>query len=321
MEDRIKGGFLGLAVADALGVPVEFKEREELKEDPVTGMRAFGTHHQPAGTWSDDSALAFCLADALLEGYDLGRIADNIIKWYDEGYWSAHGKVFDVGIYTAQAIENLKKGIPPMHSGNTEEGSNGNGSLMRIFPVLFLIKDKPIDERFKTIAEISSITHAHIRSVIACFIYIEFAISLYDVKDIIEAYIDMQKRVVAFLQFKNICSIEELNKFHRILEIKVENYEVESLLNCEEVDILSNGYVINTLEASIWCFIKSKNYREVVLKAVNLGKDTDTVACIAGGLAGFYYGANAIPQEWLEVLARRNDICLLAMSVKDTYRF
>ena len=123
---------LGLAVGDALGVPVEFRSRNAIKNDPVTDMRGNGTHNQPAGTWSDDSSLAFCLAEALTTEFDLNIVAKNFIRWYENAWWTPHGSVFDIGITTRKAIRELMIGQKPELAGGFDENSNGNGSLMRI---------------------------------------------------------------------------------------------------------------------------------------------------------------------------------------------
>lgn len=312
MQQKIIDTFLGFAVGDALGVPVEFIDRDDLKKDPVTGMRAYGTHHQPAGTWSDDSSLAFCLAEALCDGYSLGTIADNFVRWYEENFWTAHGKVFDVGIATSQVITQLKKGVSHLESGNRTEDSNGNGSLMRIIPLIFYLRGKDIGTRYSIVSEVSAITHAHIRSILACFIYTEFALELLEGLDKNTAYRNTQAKVNAFIVDHAICDDLERFKFHRILENPYGDYEIRPLVDYAEHEIASSGYVVHTLEAALWCFLKSDDYAETVLCAVNLGKDTDTNACVAGGLAGLYYSSNNIPSDWLNVLARREEIVLLA---------
>lgn len=138
-------------------------------------MIGYGTYNLPPGTWSDDSSLAFCLAEALIHGFDLDVIGQNFVKWYNENFWTPRGHVFDIGNATRQAINNLSRGIRPNLAGGFDEDGNGNGSLMRILPLLFYIKDKEISERYQITRQVSSITHGHIRSVISCFYYLEFA--------------------------------------------------------------------------------------------------------------------------------------------------
>jgi ADP-ribosylglycohydrolase len=308
MENIVKAGIFGVCIGDALGVPVEFRSREQLKRSPVTTMRAFGTHRQPVGTWSDDSSLMFCLADSLCKGYDLEDMSLKFLQWYNAEIWTPHGSVFDIGIATSQAIHRISKGTPPTLCGGTSEFDNGNGSLMRILPLLFYIKDFPIEKRFDSVKDVSSITHGHIRSALACFIYLELALEILIGKDKWDAYKTMQEKVRNFLDQNPICSQNEMDKFHRILELKVGEYDLAPLHILKEEEISSSGYVLHSLEASLWCFLNSESYSEAVLKAVNLGEDTDTTGAITGGIAGIYYGFENIPEEWIAELVRKKDI-------------
>lgn len=316
---KIHSALFGVAVGDALGVPVEFKSREYLKNNPVISMQEFGTHHQPKGTWSDDSSLTFCLAESLCKGYDVNDIANNFVLWRQEQLWTPHGRVFDIGIATNFAIHSIESGTKPLLAGGSSERDNGNGSLMRILPLLFYVKDFSITKRFDTVKEVSSITHAHIRSVIACFIYIEYALLLLERKNKEEAFKRMKEKVNDFLTNNPICSQAEIDKFHRVLENQVGDYELVKLAELTEKEISSSGYVLHSLEASLWCLLNSNTYEETVLKAVNLGGDTDTTATIAGGLAGLLYGYESIPEEWIKVLARKNDITKLCDKMSGKY--
>ncbi|WP_370635829.1 O-acetyl-ADP-ribose deacetylase [Flavobacterium sp. JAS] len=299
-EYKVKSGLFGLAVGDALGVPVEFESRSYLKKNPVCEMIGFGTHHQSAGTWSDDSSLAFCLAESLSNGYDLKDIARNFVKWYSTELWTPHGQVFDIGIATRHAIQNIAKGYEPHLCGGFYEEDNGNGSLMRILPLVFYLQEeKDIEVIYKKVKEVSSITHAHFRSVFACFIYVVYCLEILNNIDKIEAYKNMQKIVSDFLSDKEFNAVE-IQLFDRILKNNIAEYP--------ENEIHSSGYVLHSLEASLWCFLNWNTYEATVLKAVNLGGDTDTTAAITGGLAGMYYGIDNIPQKWINALARKNDI-------------
>ncbi|WP_294276519.1 ADP-ribosylglycohydrolase family protein [uncultured Chryseobacterium sp.] len=319
MKNTVKAGIFGVCIGDALGVPVEFRSREQLKRSPVTTMRSMGSHRQPAGTWSDDSSLTLCLADSLCKGYDLEDMALKFLQWYNAEIWTPYGRVFDIGIATSQAIQRIGKGIFPTLCGGYSEFDNGNGSLMRILPLVFYIKDFPIEKRFDIVKDVSSITHGHIRSVLACFIYLEFALELLKKKDKWEAYRAMQKTVQQFLDNNPICSQNEMDKFHRILELKVGDYDTQPIHTLEENEISSSGYVLHSLEASLWCFLNSESYSEAVLKAVNLGEDTDTTGAITGGLAGLYYGFGSIPEEWVAQLVRKDDIEKLCMKLEDQW--
>jgi ADP-ribosyl-[dinitrogen reductase] hydrolase len=188
MKNQAKAVLFGVAIGDALGVPVEFKDRELLEKNPVTDMFGHGTHNQPPGTWSDDSSLTFCLAENLCQGYDLQDLANRFIKWREHSYWTPHGKVFDIGIATSKAIRYLSNGVSPIFGGGTDENSNGNGSLMRILPLAFYVKNLPVEARFDCIKQVSSLTHAHIRSLLACFIYLEMALEIMQGKEKMQAF-------------------------------------------------------------------------------------------------------------------------------------
>lgn len=304
MKNKIESGLFGVAIGDALGVPVEFYSRSSLKENPVSEMIGYGTHYQPLGTWSDDSSLAFCLAESLCKDFDLFDIARNFVKWYSTELWTPHGHVFDIGIATRNAIHNIAKGHEPELCGGFEEKDNGNGSLMRILPLAFYLEnEKDIEVVYKKVKAVSSITHAHFRSVFACFIYVVFCFEILKGKNKREAYLAAKNILAEFLKDKEY-NPKEIHLFDRILESDISEYP--------ENEIHSSGYVLHSLEASLWCFLNSDSYEETVLKAVNLGGDTDTTAAIAGGLAGIYYGIENIPKKWIENLVRTNDIKDLA---------
>ncbi|WP_347343889.1 O-acetyl-ADP-ribose deacetylase [Flavobacterium sp. LC2016-01] len=312
-EYNIESGLFGLAIGDALGVPVEFQSRKYLKENPVSDMFGFGTHHQPLGTWSDDSSLSFCLAESLCKGFDLSDIAKNFVRWYSEELWTPHGKVFDIGIATRHAIQNIAKGHQPDLCGGFSEGDNGNGSLMRILPLVFYLRNEnDIEVIYKKVKAVSSITHAHFRSVFSCFIYVVYCLEILKGNDKIEAYTRMQDVVSEFLKDKKFNPVE-IQLFDRILKNDISEYLEEN--------IYSSGYVLHSLEASLWCFLNLNSYEGTVLKAVNLGEDTDTTGAIAGGLAGIYYGIDNIPQKWIEQLVRSNDIKDLTERLSQKYKF
>ena len=303
-KQQIRSVLFGVATGDALGVPAEFRTRQQMKDNPVTDMKGYGTYDLPAGTWSDDSSLTFCLAQSLTGGFDPEDIARYFQLWYYENHWTPRGEVFDIGIATREAIARLKEGMKAEDAGGTAVSSNGNGSLMRIAPLLFYIHDKPVEDRYELTKIVSSITHGHIRSVIACFYYLEFARQLLYGKNPPEAYGSVQKSVGAFLSEKQV-NPEELAVFSRVLEGDISELEEEK--------ISGNGYVVHCLEASAWCLLTTDNYKDAVLKAVNLGDDTDTTAAVTGGLAGLFYGFDAIPSEWVDRLARKESIEELAV--------
>jgi ADP-ribosyl-[dinitrogen reductase] hydrolase len=304
-QNLLSNIILGVAVGDAIGVPVEFEPRINLKQKPVTDMLEYGTHTQPKGTWSDDTSLMLCLAESIVEGLDVNKLAQKFIAWKNDNLWTAHGWVFDIGIGTRVAIERLEEGELPELAGGFEEFDNGNGSLMRILPLILYTKDLDIDQRFEWTKKVSSLTHAHIRSVMACFYYLEFAKKIIEGKDKFQAYTELQLEIYQYFESRKINPIE-IQKFSRLL--------FNDISKVEEDNIESSGYVMHTLEASIWCLLTANSYSEAVLKAVNLGNDTDTTGAVTGGLAGLIYGMEAIPIEWINVLARKEDIIKLSDS-------
>lgn len=305
MKSLSKSILLGTSIGDALGVPVEFLSREELDRNPVNDMQGYGTHNQPAGTWSDDTSLSLCLADSLCNGYNLQDIADKFVQWMDNGLWTPYGFVFDIGVATSCAICNMKNGISPGMAGLNGEYDNGNGSLMRILPLLMHIYSLSQKERIQKIEEVSSITHRHPRSILACIIFMEFAINLLT-HSIEDSFRLMQKDVCSLIEKVTSLKKESVH-FNRILLSSFKDYK-----SIPRTEIHSSGYVVHTLEASLWCIANSLNFKDAVLAAVNLGNDTDTTGAVTGGLAAIIYGYESIPQEWLNRLARKDDLICLA---------
>ena len=312
----MKSLIIGSAVGDALGVPFEFIKREQIKKNPVSNMVGFGTHNQPKGTFSDDTSLSLCLLDSLKTGYDLRNIGDKFVEWKYNNLWTANGDVFDIGNTTSRAISNLKQNkLEPIDCGGKQITDNGNGSLMRILPILDYIKEKHIKERYKVIFDISSLTHAHFISKFACFILVEYALKLIKLKSEddsnlslipIHALAQTRSKIRTFVYENNIK--DNLDIFDNVLGFKYKNKGINRL---SEKDIFSGGYVIDTLEASLWCLTTTDNYKDAVLKAVNLGEDTDTTGTVTGGLAGLLYGFDSIPSDWVSKLKRKDDIIKL----------
>lgn len=271
-KNKLKAAIYGFAVADALGVPVEFKKRGTFL---VTDMCGYRTHNQPAGTWSDDTSMTLATCDSIrMTGtVDYNDMLERFRRWIREGEYTADGTVFDYGMTTANALA----------TGISEKSinSNGNGSLMRVLPLAFLpgVTKEQVEM-------VSGITHGHSISKDGCVIYVEIAQRLIDGGNI-----------------------------HEILENLIVNEPYDRLpyiAGLGEDDIHSSGYVVDTLEAALWSIATTDSYKDAVLKAVNLGDDTDTVGAVAGGLAGIIYGFDGIPAEWIERLRNKAaiDSCL-----------
>lgn len=304
-NDAVISGIVGAAVGDAIGVPVEFQYRKQLSEKPVTGMRAHGTHNQPAGTWSDDTSMILATASAL-SGMELDpeRIATAFLSWRDYGAFSPDERVFDIGLTTNTAMNRFKEGTDAVLCGGNHIEDNGNGSLMRILPVaFFLYNTESFEDRKQAVYDVSSITHRHLISKIACHFYVEFAIRLMRMRNkdmcataaIKQAY-DHTAKIFRFHYEHD----EEIRKtFSKIF--------TGELSDCSVHIIKSGGYVVDSLEAALWCLLHTDSYETAVLTAVNLGHDTDTIGCITGGAAGIIYGIKSIPMAWKKTL-RRSDM-------------
>lgn len=315
-NDAVISGIVGAAVGDAIGVPVEFQYRKQLSEKPVTGMRAHGTHNQPAGTWSDDTSMILATASAL-SGMELDpeRIATAFLSWRDYGAFSPDERVFDIGLTTNTAMNRFKEGTDAVLCGGNHIEDNGNGSLMRILPVaFFLYNTESFEDRKQAVYDVSSITHRHLISKIACHFYVEFAIRLMRMRNkdmcataaIKQAY-DHTAKIFRFHYEHD----EEIRKtFSKIF--------TGELSDCSVHIIKSGGYVVDSLEAALWCLLHTDSYETAVLTAVNLGHDTDTIRCITGGVAGIVYGINNIPMTWKKTLRRSDMVYEIAVDFAKT---
>ncbi len=263
----LRAAVYGAAVGDALGVPYEFLRRGEFE---CAGMVGGGAHGQVAGTWSDDTSMILATCDSIRAKRGRIDVADmrrRFCDWAHKGRYTPHGVCFDIGNATSTA---LYEGV-----GCKGERSNGNGSLMRIVPLAFA---GATDEE---VAAVSAITHAHRVSTEACVAYVRIARVLADGSSPEEAVRD---HAPTGHPFERVASVGRLG------------------VN----DIESDGYVVHTLEASLWCLLSTGTYAECVTAAVNLGRDSDTTACVAGALAGIVYGLEAIPPEWMECLIAKD---------------
>jgi ADP-ribosylglycohydrolase len=278
-------------------------------------MRAYGTHSQPAGTWSDDSSLTFCLAETLaqpkgLTGLpDLGDFSRRCINWLYNSYWTATSETFDVGNATRTAIDRLQRGVAPTAAGPNSEQDNGNGALMRILPLVFhetwRAETLDLNAAWTLTESVASVTHGHPRSTLGCFLYLLVARGLLAGLGPLDAYREARTQAYSWLQSKAKGPVfYEWPKYGAFLD--------GSLPSIAEPEVKSSGYVVHTLEAALWCLLRHDTYAATVLAAVNLGDDTDTTGAVAGGLAGLAYGEAGIPAEWLQALARRTDIEQLA---------
>jgi ADP-ribosylglycohydrolase len=301
MQKKIASSLLVAVVGDALGVPVESTPRSELSLCSVKNMLGYGRFDHPQGTWSDDTSMILCTIESFIRGsYDLEDLGKTFCEWIFDSYWTPNGYVFDSGLTTFLALDRIRNGgISAGESGGRAEEDNGNGSLMRILPAALYFHCEETVPFLEHIHEVSAITHAHPRSLIGCGIYSLFVRELLHDNNKLEAL--RQTATLALEYYKKKPRFnDELSNYMRLLSL-----DIPSLA---ESDINSSGYIIDTLEASIWCFFKHNTSYDVILSAVNLGLDTDTTGAVAGGLAGLIYGTESIPTEWLNSLARKEEI-------------
>ena len=314
----------GIAVGDALGFPAQFESRQVRKKNPIVDMGKYADEMEDIqsweddliGLWSDDTSLTLCLAESLLDGFNLQDQAEKFVAWLDTGYMSALNYAFDEGVQTVESLSTVRDILEIKDFGrlenlstNADEQSNGNGSLMRILPLLIYIKGRTLKEQFDLIYKASSLTHPHIRSALCCFLYLKIA------EYVIEPYTDFetiltqaQADTLSVMKSFN-CSIHDNKEMERLL--------TENFGDIQENDIDSGGYVVSSLEASIWCIVNSNSFSEAVLKAVNLGNDTDTIGAITGGLAALIYGKEEIPKSWTDNLIRVEIINALVSKYED----
>ena len=318
-EKQYKSAVIGFIIGDALGVPVEFLSREELKENPVEDMMGYGTYNQPAGTWSDDSSMTIATMEWLGERKgllpDYKSLMDKFSNWFTQGDYTPYGENFGCGISTSKAINNYRKGIEPLQCGGDSEYDNGNGSLMRILPAALWHADglwgrlsDDVSDRIGDIYNLSALTHGHERSKLACLIYSKIIADMIHMTDV-DKYTVIERSLIYCKEYLDEKAEEKLSvekdKFIRL-------WDVNSFVRLPEEEIKSSGYVVDTLEAAIWCFLNTDTYKECVLKAVNLGDDTDTVGAVAGGIAGLYYGIETIPEAWINIIPKNEWIIELS---------
>jgi len=290
LNDRFRGSLLGLAVGDAVGTTVEFRPKGDF--DPVTDMTGGGPFGLEPGQWTDDTSMALCLATSLLErgGFDARDQIARYCRWWKTGYLSSTGACFDIGNTVADALQRFRETGEPM-SGSDDPRSAGNGSIMRLAPVpMFFFPDiEAVEARS---AESSGTTHGALECVDACRLFGRI---------LCRALLGMSREAVAF------GDRDLFSGASRIAAIARGEYAAKP-----EREVRGTGYVVESLEAAMWCFVNTASFEDATLRAVNLGDDADSTAAVCGQVAGAFYGASRIPPHWLERLAMREEITQLA---------
>ncbi len=289
--ERFRGTLLGLAAGDALGTTVEFSPRGSF--DPLTDMVGGGPFDLEPGQWTDDTSMALCLATSLLEcnSFNAQDQMEHYCRWAETGYLSCTtGPAFDIGGTVVAALEKYKKSGNP-YAGSSDPYSAGNGCIMRLAPVpMFFFPDQDKVEKYAV--KSSQTTHATRECIDACRLFGRM---------ICRALLGYSKKEVA------IGDSDSFKGAPAIMSIAQGKY-----LKKEKENIRGSGYVVESLEAALWCFMKTDSYREAILSAANLGDDADTTAAVCGQVAGAYYGVSGIPSDWLDKLAMRQEITQIA---------
>ena len=296
-KDRFRGCLLGLAAGDALGTTLEFKRPGTF--DPIEDMIGGGPFHLSAGEWTDDTSMALCLATSLIEtdGFDPMDQMQRYVRWWREGYMSSIGYCFDIGNTTRDALSGFERTGDP-YSGPTDPMSAGNGSLMRLAPVPMYFAGNT-QEAIDRSADSSRTTHGAREAIDACRYFgglLVGALSGVDKETLLSA---------------SYCPVEGLWDRSPLSE-KIAVIANGSFKDREPPQIRGTGYVVDTLEAVLWAFYHTDNFRDGVLKVANLGEDADTTAAICGQIAGAHYGVESIPSEWRQKLTMSAEITSMA---------
>lgn len=301
LQERYRGAMMGLAVGDALGVPAEFQPRGTFPK--ITEMIGGGPFYLQPGEWTDDTSMALCLAQSLIEkdGFDAKDQMDKYWKWVEEGYMSSNGRMFDIGNQTSEALCRYRKNGNPFAGGNRDSDKSGNGSLMRLAPIPLFFNNSNKLEFIDYAVRSSELTHGSLNCICSCIF----------LSGLIAGALNGATKEQLVGQFPDSWWFFP-TKSRPILGDDVTRIALGSYKNKTEDQIQSTGYVIHTLEAALWCFYNTTTFEDGLIKAVNLGDDSDTTGAVFGQLAGAYYGIAAIPQRWLDKIVKSDIIISVA---------
>ncbi len=292
--DRRRGLLLGLAIGDAMGASVEFSAPGTFVE--VTGYRAGGPHGLEAGEWTDDTSMALALADSISDaGWDLNDQAERYVAWWRTGAYSVNGRVFDIGMATSAALVRFLETGDAWTSADPHPRSSGNGSIMRLAPVPLVyasLLDERLDVLVARLVESSRPTHASPQCLSACAYFGVVLAGLLHGRP---------REEVLAPDWPGLRRLSEIHPLHP----EVAAVAAGSFRRKSPPEIRGGGYVVHSLEAALWAFHDAKDFREAVLRAVNLGDDADTTGAVCGQLAGAHWGERGIPPSWLQDLAGR----------------
>lgn len=289
---KIKSAIYGFVIGDAMGVPVEFEDREKLMESPVTNMLGYGSYDVPKGVWSDDTSMTLATIDSIIVNkneLNYNDIANKFCEWINNAKYTATNEVFDIGTTTKYSLMRYwNNNIDATKCGGTGISENGNGSLMRMLPIaLYCFYNKMEDnDIINIVRNTSSITHAHEISIIGCYMYVKYIIFILSNNNKTESYKLLQKIDYSIFNKDNI------NLYERIIKDDISKYSLDT--------IKSTGFVVDTLESVLWVILNTENFNEAIIGSVNLGGDTDTIAAITGSIAGILYGYDSMNKKWIK---------------------
>ncbi len=290
MKSKYNNCLIGLAVGDALGCTLEFKKPGTF--EPITTIKGGGVHKLEVGQWTDDTSLALCLAQSLIEckGFDAKDQIQKYCKWDEEGYMSSTGECFDIGNTTLKAL-NKFRAIGESYSGMTEDSSAGNGSIMRLAPIPMYYSNNP-EDALKYSALSSKTTHANEMCVDACRYMGGIIVGLLNSESKETVLSSMYSPIINYFNNEPLCEA-------------IKEVASGSFKNKQPPEIKGTGFVVESLEAALWAFYHADNFRDGALKAVNLGDDADTTGAVYGQIAGTCYD---IPKEWLDIIYMKEKI-------------
>lgn len=296
MKSRYRGAMLGLAAGDALGTTLEFKRPGSF--EPLTDMVGGGPFRLPVGAWTDDTSMALCLAESLVEtgGFDPADQLRRYLKWWREGYLSSTGEFFDIGGTTSRSLGRFET-TGDTYPGDQDPHGAGNGALMRLAPIPLAYALNSTDA-YEAAARSSRTTHGAEQSIDACRYFTGLIIGT--LNGATKEELTGSGPFTPDEDFPGISHPE-------ILAVAEGSFREKS-----PPEITGNGYVVPTLEAALWAFHNFVDFESGALAVVNLGDDADTTGAVYGQIAGGYYGVEGIPDKWLEKIVMREYIEELA---------
>lgn len=283
-----RDGIIGLAIGDAMGVPLKFMEREKLLENPVTEMTDGGIFNKEKGVWSESTSLTLATIESIIHcfGISITDMGNKYVSWMQNSEYTATGERFDIGRTTMIALSRFQKEGQPFDSGSVAEDSNGNDILGRMLPIAYYAYASNLQqsEIYSLVKKVAGVTHAHELSILGAYIYVMFSIKLLEGKSKFDSYKEIQK--MGYSQF----SRGSLEMYNRILKKGINTFDLD--------DIRTSGYIVDSLEAVLWVILNTDSFNQAIIGAINLGNETDRIGACTGGLAGLIYGLKEMNVEW-----------------------